>query len=294
VDKKEIMTKMTRKKSLEQRLREMKSKQVVNKELYDRLVDFYNGYDYNGADLEKEFDKDIKKEIGEMSNINQVMIDKFVEFIDNTVSKYYNNDDIEGFDEKLDEMEKAGIFLTKIIEASKLKNVTIKLQYGKCINCFGYELSRNVEINIEGNIGESLGAFMNSGKIQVYGVAGWACGDHMNNGEIIVYGNVNDGVGYFLGGGRIKVMGNAEGRTAEGMSGGELIINRNAKGRIGHLASGGIVRINGNDAIQLSDKIAKEPTGVKKGSEGLPHLVYKNISKANFRVYHKDKLIYPE
>ncbi len=69
----------------------------------------------------------------------------------------------------------------------------------------GTDIARPVEIEIHGNPGNDLGAFMDGPRVVIYGNAQDGCGNTMNGGEIVVHGHAGDIVGLSARGGKIFV-----------------------------------------------------------------------------------------
>ena len=141
----------------------------------------------------------------------------------------------------------------------------------------GTNLGKPVEVEIYGNPGNDLGAFMDGPRIIVHGNAEDGCGNTMNNGEIIVHGRAGDILGMSARGGKIFVRddvgcragihmkeskgkkpvvvigGTAQDFLAEYMAGGTLILlglalrgyQSHAAGFIGTGMYGGVVYVRG-------------------------------------------------
>jgi len=69
----------------------------------------------------------------------------------------------------------------------------------------GTNLGKPVEVEIYGNPGNDLGAFMDGPRIIVHGDVQDGCGSTMSNGEIIVHGRAGDILGMSARGGKIFV-----------------------------------------------------------------------------------------
>jgi len=76
-------------------------------------------------------------------------------------------------------------------------------------------------IVVRGNAGNATGLFMLGGGITIEGNAGGELGRYMEGGVIIVGGNAGNGAGYSMSGGLMMIGGDAGGAFCEGMSGGE-------------------------------------------------------------------------
>jgi len=190
------------------------------------------------------------------------MIYKFVNFL----SEYDKSS------EKLDLVKfhrnrmAAGYFISGLINNLKEgEDVILDLTKYPGISGIGYSLSKH-NLFLKGDVDESLGSFMMSGRITLEGNAQVKAGS-MDGGEIIIKGNGGDVVGQFMKGGKITVE-EAGDEVGSYMYSGEIVVNINAGKNVGSHMKGGEIHLNGNYE-SISKKI--------KGGE----------------VYHKGKRIFP-
>jgi formylmethanofuran dehydrogenase subunit C len=110
------------------------------------------------------------------------------------------------------------------------------------------------DIEIGGDTGRVkwIGRGMTKGRIQVVGNAGMHLGAYMKGGEIEVTGDASDWVGGEMRGGRIRVGGNAGGQigaayrgSLSGMNGGSILIEGAAGTEIGMRMKRGIIAVRG-------------------------------------------------
>lgn len=226
-----------------------------------------------------------------LQSINQLLLGtSYVDEVAASVaSQNYSAKDVEHFSLLLFEFqdeknfsEKAGVFLTALIENGKeddfvihtstlavpiqglakgnTKNVLIKgdigshtaknMKKGKVIikgdeeGYAGLKMTGG-DIVILGDAGEVIGWEMKNGSITVHGNAGWNVGTEMKGGEILVYGNVGIFTGRSMQGGRIMVKGNAGDFTGEDMHGGLIDIAGNSTCVIGRGMTGGEIHVGG-------------------------------------------------
>ena len=103
---------------------------------------------------------------------------------------------------------------------------------------------------IEGVPGNALGAYLNGGRIEVFGNAQDAAGDTMNSGEIAVHGSIGDTAGYAMRGGTIYVQGNAGYRAGIHMKEYKehvpvIVIGGRAGSFLGEYQAGGVIIVLG-------------------------------------------------
>jgi formylmethanofuran dehydrogenase subunit C len=100
------------------------------------------------------------------------------------------------FEDHKEFKDRAGLFLSALIESSKDKKFIIHTKHlKKKINYLGYEAKKNIVI--EGGVGDWVGAYMREGSsIKVNGDAGYYVGAWMEKGSSI---KVNGDAGHFVG-----------------------------------------------------------------------------------------------
>ncbi len=108
-------------------------------------------------------------------------------------------------------------------------------------------------ISIDGVPGNALGAYLNGGRIEVWGNAQDAVGDTMNDGTIIVHGNLGDTAGYAMRGGKIYAKGNAGYRAGIHMKAYEdklpvMVIGGCTGSFLGEYQAGGLIIVLGLNA----------------------------------------------
>lgn len=147
-------------------------------------------------------------------------------------------------------IDAAGLNFKKLNEAIRAcndDNILIK-------NCLGQRYiaaaGNGKNIRIEGVPGNALGAYLDSGVIEVCGNAQEAVGDTMNGGEIIIHGSCGDGAGYAMRGGRIMVRGDIGYRAGihmktYGARPPVLIVGGSAGSFLGEYQAGGIIIVLG-------------------------------------------------
>lgn len=140
-------------------------------------------------------------------------------------------------------------------------------------------LKDGVEVTINGNSGDYLGAFneggiiilngncgnlagdtMIAGGILIFGDSGNNPGACMKNGIIVVKGNVQGNVGEKMSGGTIIIDGNVSGDVGSGMMNGTIIVTGGVVGRVGHGIGDGGIFIGGEAQNYRSDTISRKPT----------------------------------
>ena len=106
------------------------------------------------------------------------------------------------------------------------------------------------ELVVHGIPGNGLGAYLDGGKIRVYGNGQDAIGDTMNDGEIVIHGSCGDAPGYAMRGGRIFIKENAGYRTGIHMKAYKenipvIIIGGNVGSFLGEYQAGGHIVVLG-------------------------------------------------
>jgi hypothetical protein len=126
---------------------------------------------------------------------------------------------------------RAGLFLSALINESKAKNFTIITEHlEQRINLLGFNNRKN--IIIQGDAGNWVGSGMKAGTITVQGNTEDWVGAHMEDGTILLQGNTEDWAGIQMEGGTITVQGNVRYNTGESMEGGTIYI----EGKYGSLS----------------------------------------------------------
>ncbi len=272
----------------------------INKELYSEeylkaILTPYSNNHINAEGIAEEYftaitkyEGKLEKELLSMDNINEEIIQR--------VSNYIDKKQI--FNEfSPTESVKAGVFLTKVIEISPLTEITLKLERGSDIDCFGYGFAGKKKIIVQGDLGGDVGNHMKTGILEINGNVKDFCGLIMKGGKIVVHGNVNGDCGTGMRGGEIVVHRDVNDYCGIGMEGGEIVVHGNVNGFCGGIMKGGLIEIDGNannyvaadmegGTIYINGDQKPELHSAKLGFFGQ----YK-ITKTGGSVYHKGKLI---
>ena len=135
-------------------------------------------------------------------------------------------------------------------------NNAVKVMGERYVGCAASE----GDIILEGIPGNDLGAYLDGGKITVYGNAQDATGNTMNNGSITIHGNTGDTVGYSMRGGAIYVRDNAGYRAGIHMKASldkipVLVIGGSCGSFLGEYQAGGYIVVLGLncDGIPVGD-----------------------------------------
>jgi hypothetical protein len=162
---------------------------------------------------------------------------------------------LEGFQAGKNFPYKAGLFLSALINSSKDTEFVIHTAHLRPIDYLGYRNTKN--ITVDGDIGNWVGAEMESGAITVKGCTGKHVGDFMGDGKIIVEGNAHGFVGQNMKKGSILVMGDANAMVGHRMKDGTIIVKGNSSGYVGYWMEGGVISVGGN----VSQSLAGEAVG---------------------------------
>lgn len=164
---------------------------------------------------------------------------------------HYTAEDVEKFSIMLIEFEgeesfseKAGLFLSALINNGGDETYTIHTNYIPEICSLGYKNTKNIIVN--GNVSGRLGYSMEGGSITVKGDAKYSVGFLMENGTIVIEGNVENLLGDVMKGGSITVKGNAGTMVGNQMEGGSIIVRGNAEDDVGLWMTGGKITVDGN------------------------------------------------
>jgi glutamate synthase domain-containing protein 3 len=140
-------------------------------------------------------------------------------------------------------------------------------------NCLGQRYiasaaKKGANVVINGVPGNALGAYLDGGRIEVFGNAQDATGDTMNDGEIIVHGSLGDAVGYGMRGGRILIERGCGYRAGIHMKAYQqkspvLVVGGNAGSFLGEYQAGGTIIVLG-----LYDDAPKVGYGCATGMHG--------------------------
>ncbi|MFH0860777.1 MAG: hypothetical protein V1921_06215 [Candidatus Altiarchaeota archaeon] len=102
-----------------------------------------------------------------------------------------------GFEERL------GLFLTGLVEGSSHNEFALRPKTK--LKEFGYRLSADKKVTLEGNVDDGLCFQMSAGEVHIRGSAGEGLGNSMTGGRIIVDGYADEYCGIGMQGGRIDV-----------------------------------------------------------------------------------------
>jgi hypothetical protein len=121
--------------------------------------------------------------------------------------------------------EKAGAFLNQLIAYGKDNEYTIVTRH------LAARLSHltvpvpDKRVIVDGDVGDSAGVRMQSGRMVVMGSAGMLLGEGMDGGTITVKGDAGEDLGYSMGGGSITVEGKCPGPIGRHMECGDITVN---------------------------------------------------------------------
>ena len=153
------------------------------------------------------------------------------------------------FQHEKDFPERAGRFLSVLINKGKDSNYVLHTGHLEHISYIGVENIKNIVI--EGDGGDEVAYGMESGKIVLKGDTGSAAGDFLSGGELIIKGNSGNGLGRSMSGGKIILHGNLNNpciyvSAGDMMRGGEIIILGNVGDNLGHSTKGGKITVMGD------------------------------------------------
>lgn len=211
-----------------------------------------------------------------------------------------------GFQEEPSFSEKAGIFLSALINTSPGTDFVVQTSHlDEALSFLGMKNRKN--ITILGDVGDHAGYEMENGSLQIKGNCEDGLGALMRGGLIALEGNADDTVGQRMEGGRVIIAESAGNGLGAEMEGGEIIIRGNVYGGVGVAMSGGVINVEG-DVISI-----QEDKGKSKGffrhtnmseeviiigcrmSGGTIHLngryFHMAASIEGGEIYHKGKLI---
>lgn len=127
----------------------------------------------------------------------------------------------EHFSQKLHFFQKAGLFLSALINNCKDTDFVIHTQHLiKGIGELGLMNTKNIIVN--GNAGDNVGQEMEGGSIMINGNVGKTAGNFMRGGSITVNGDADQYLGFYMQSGTITVTGNAGEDVGLSMKGGEI------------------------------------------------------------------------
>jgi hypothetical protein len=116
---------------------------------------------------------------------------------------------------------KAGIFLSALIDNGNDSDYVIHTKHLSVLPHFlGHYNEKNIIVN--GDVGDSVGRWMEGGSITVNGDAGDYVGSRMQGGSIAVDGNARYGIGLRMAGGSLTVRGNVGYMVGHYMGDGEI------------------------------------------------------------------------
>lgn len=124
-------------------------------------------------------------------------------------------------------------------------------------NSVAVGMDETVEVTINGNAGDFLGALNNKAFIILNGNAGRFVGDTMRDGKIFINSNCREGAGIYMYGGQIIINGNAGDNVGNMSKGGIILIKGNAGNGIGLYLTGGDIIILGNIGEKAGDWMIK-------------------------------------
>jgi formylmethanofuran dehydrogenase subunit C len=140
--------------------------------------------------------------------------------------------------------EKAGVFLSALINNSMGQRYVLHLRDLPELGCIGMENTKHIVI--DGNAGFYCGKSMKKGSITVMGDAGPSPGVYMEGGILTIEGNAGHSLGLDMKNGKIIVNGDADDHCGNGAQGGEILVRRNTSDLCGANMRGGSVIVEGN------------------------------------------------
>lgn len=152
--------------------------------------------------------------------------------------------------------------------ADGVGRIELRNVYGQ--RYIGTNLSRPVEISIQGTPGNDLGAFMDGPLITVYGNAQDGSGNTMDHGEIIVHGHAGDITGLSARGGKIFIRDDVGYRAGIHMKEYDdkkprLVIGGTAQDFLGEYMAGGVLVLLG---LNLKDGQQHKANFIGTGMHG--------------------------
>jgi len=240
---------MEQKKSLEQRLKEKKgeSSEVLRKrieeleakvrelkgknsesttrtsmpkkegEIYNNVVKIYSRYKNRSFHFEDLYihKLNIKEDLDVIQGIDKLILQRMTDYI-------LSDTDL------IISPNLSGVFLTNLIELSDLNEIHLKFSQGEKIQFFGYNLSKEKKIIIQGDIGAYCGREMKKGEIIINSDAKDYCGFKTEGGYLKIFGDTGDYLGKEQRGGRIEVKGDVDSFCGQNMANAIIIIGGNA------------------------------------------------------------------
>ncbi|MFH1125501.1 MAG: tributyrin esterase [Candidatus Altiarchaeota archaeon] len=113
-------------------------------------------------------------------------------------------------------------------EALKEKKIVIESPHSIHFLCAGLDLEKEVELEVNGDLGYYAASMINNVKVKINGRAGWYPADNMTSGEVEIMGDGGDGAGQGMYGGTLIVHGNTNSRTGQLMKNGLIIVKGNS------------------------------------------------------------------
>lgn len=216
---------------------------------------------------------------------------------------FYTAEDVEKFSlalaefqDKKDFAEKAGRFLSVLINEGKDSDYIVHTRHLEHISYIGIKNTKN--ITIEGHSGYAAAYGMSGGRIIVNGDVELDAGEFLSGGELILNGNATSRIGYHMSGGKIVLHGNIEnssGYSSVGdvMVGGEVMIFGNVNYSVGSSMKGGKITIYGNAGENIGEMMEGGEIHLEGDYKSLAgHYPNPYIDKYRAGlIFHKGKLI---
>jgi glutamate synthase domain-containing protein 3 len=113
-------------------------------------------------------------------------------------------------------------------QAKKGEDMAIENPHSMHFLCAGLDLEKQIDIQVNGDVGYYAASMVNNAKIKINGRAGWYPADNMTSGEVVIMGDGGDGAGQGMYGGTLVVHGNTNSRTGQLMKNGLIIVKGNS------------------------------------------------------------------
>ncbi len=192
-----------------------------------------------------------------------------------------------GFQDEKDFAQKAGDFLSALINTGKETDYTINTASFDFIWGLGYK-NKGKNITIIGDGGNNVGGKMESGNILVKGNVRSNLGMGMIGGNILVEGDAHSNVGYSMDGGKLMILGRAESLAGYEMKSGKIIIMKGCGDDAATEMKGGILIIYGHAGKLIAGGMDGGELYLNCEYEALANELYISGGK----IYHNGKLIF--
>ena len=116
-------------------------------------------------------------------------------------------------------------------------------------------MTKPVKIQFQGPVGSYCGGLAENVDLEIFGACGWSLGENLMLGSILVHGHASSNAGASAHGGTIRILGNAGPRAGISLKGATLLVTGNVGYGAAFMMQQGCLIVCGNAGPNLADSI---------------------------------------